>query len=418
MGLFELVVLLVLSALNGIFAMSEVAVVASRRIRLKQAADKGDKGAQSALELSENPARFLSTVQIFITLIGIISGAFAGATLAEDIARLLDDTILAPYGNAIGFTVVVLLTSYLSLIVGELVPKQIALSNPERVAARIARPMKFLARLTAPVVWLLERSSNLASRLLGVRAAEETISEAEVTAMISEGVRTGVFEAVEQRFVSGIFRMSDQRISMLMTPRTQIQYLDLNDTPEEQITTLAQTRHTRLPVCEGGLDHLLGFVDVRDLLGAALAGKALDIRGSLHTPVYVPESLMAVRALELFRETAPQVLFVTDEYGSLTGLITARDMLNSIDSTPRFDRREDGSWLLDGDTPIDMLEDLLDAGDIPGAHEDFELLSGFMMARFGHIPHETEAFEWKGYRFEVVDMDGRRIDKVLVAQRN
>ena len=414
----EILIIVLLAVLNGVFAMSEAAMIASRRARLHQLAERGSAGAEVALKIAEEPNRFLSTVQIFITLIGILGGAFGGATVAEEIADSLRQTSLARYAEAIGFTIVVLFTTYISLILGELVPKRLALRSPERIAALVALPMQRLSKLTAPVVKLLSVSTDAVLWLIGARTTEESsVTEEEITTMIQHGVETGVFEAVEHDMIEGVFRLGDRRISSLMTPRTEIVWLNASDTKEENRRKIVESGYSRFPVGDGDLDHVVGLIQAKDILARIFTEKELDLQTIVIDPIYVPESVTASKVLELFRERSLHMAFVIGEYGGLEGLVTTQDILESIvgeGGEEEAVQRKDGSWLLDGLMSVDDLKDQLDVDEIPGEYNRFETLSGFVMTQLGDIPKAGVSFEWGGYRFEVVDMDGLRVDKVLV----
>jgi putative hemolysin len=415
----EILVIILLAVVNGIFAMSEAAVFASRRARLQRMAERGSSGAQAAIQISEAPNRFLSTVQVFITLIGIVGGAFGGATIAEEIADALHQTSVARYADAIGFTIVIVFTTYLSLIVGELVPKRLALRSPERIAALVAGPMQLLSRVTAPIVKLLSLSTDAVLWLLGARPSDEAlVSEEEITTMIQQGVEAGVFEEAEHEMVAGIFRLGDRQIRGLMTPRTEIVWLNTQDSDEDNQRSMIDSHYSRFPLCDGDLDHVLGMVRAKDLLARVFSGQSFDLRAVVREPNYVPETMTASKVLELFRESGIHMAFVIGEYGGLEGLATAQDILDAIvgeQAEPEAVQRKDGSWLLDGATSVDDLKDYLNVDELPGAYDQFQTLSGFIMTRLGDIPKTGDTFDWNQYRFEVVDMDGMRVDKVLVS---
>jgi putative hemolysin len=414
----EILIIVLLAVFNGIFAMSEAAMIASRRARMHQMEERGSVGAGVALKIAEEPTRFLSTVQIFITLIGIIGGAFGGATVAEEIADGLRQTSLARYAEAIGFTVVVLFTTYISLILGELVPKRLALRSPERIAALVAMPMQTLSKLTSPIVKLLSISSDAVLWLLGARTTEQSsVTEEEITTMIQHGVETGVFEAVEHDMVEGVFRLGDRRVSSLMTPRTEIIWLNLHDSKEENRRKMVESGYSRFPVGDGDLDHVVGLVQAKDILARIFTEQDLNLRSIVIDPIYVPESMSASKVLEMFRERSLHMAFVIGEYGGLEGLVTTQNILEAIVGEPEVQeavQRNDGSWLLDGLMTVDDLKDQLDVDEIPGEYDRFETLSGFVMSQLGDVPKEGDWFEWHGYRFDVIDMDGLRVDKVQV----
>lgn len=414
----EILIIVLLAVLNGIFAMSEAAMIASRRARLQQLAERGSSGAETAIKIAEEPNRFLSTVQIFITLIGILGGAFGGATVAEEIADALRETSFAPYADALGFAIIVLFTTYISLILGELVPKRLALRSPERIASLIAMPMQMLSKLAAPIVKLLSVSTDAVLWLLGSRETEESaVTEEEITIMIQQGVETGVFEASEQDMVEGIFRLGDRRVSSLMTPRTEIVWLNLRDSREENRRKMVESGFSRFPVCDGDLDHVVGLIQAKDILARIFTNEELDLKPIVIDPIYVPESVSASKVLELFRERSLHMAFVIGEHGGLEGLVTTQDILEAIVGEPEVQeavQRKDGSWLLDGMMTVDDVKDQLDVAELPGEYDRFETLSGFVMAQLGDVPKEGDSFEWGNYRFEVVDMDGLRVDKVMV----
>lgn len=421
----ELLFIFLLLIANGLFAMSEIALVSSRKARLQRRAERDD-GARVALELANAPERFLSTAQIGITLIGILAGAFGGATLSRHLAeRLSRIPALAPYGEVVSFVVVVMVITYLSLVVGELVPKRLALNYPERIASRVARPMRFLSRLTSPAVRALSASSSLLLRLLGARPSEEPpITEEEVKILIDVGAEAGVFEAAEHELVDNIFRLADQKIPQLMTPRLDVVWLDVGSPPEEIRERIINSPYSRMPVCQGSLDNILGVVKARDLLARALAGEPLDLRAVMRQPLYVPETRTTLQLLELFKQSATHIAVVVDEHGALEGLVTMNDVLEAmVGEMPAHPRRadslavqrEDGSWLLDGRMPISDFKELFSIKRLPREDEGgYHTLAGFIMTYLGRLPSASDHFVWKGLRVEVVDMDRRRVDKVLV----
>lgn len=427
-SLLEFSILLILILLNGLLAMSEISVVSARKARLQQRAEEGDSGAAAALELANSPGRFLSTVQIGITLVGIFAGAFGGATLAgplgESLARI---PFLRPYSNAISVAAVVLLITYLSLVLGELAPKQIGLNNSEKIASRVAPLMKVLARIASPVVSFLTFSTELILRLLGIRqSSEPQVTEEEVRILIAQGAETGVFEPIEQEMVRHVFRLSDRRVNSLMTPRPEIIWLDVEDSPEEIRNNVIASGHSHLPVAAGDLDHLLGYVRVTDLMVQCVEGRSMDIQSALQPALFIPENMPAFDVLERLKETGSQIAFAIDEYGGIQGLVTLRDILEAIvgdipeadeDEDPDIVRREDGSWLIDGMLPIEEFRELFDLEELPGEEEHYyQTLGGFVMTMLGRIPSPSDNFEWGNLRIEVIDMDGNRIDKLLVEQ--
>ena len=327
--IFEILILFVLITANGIFSMSEMAIISSRKVRLQQMANQGDAKAKAALELAEAPNRFLSTVQVGITLIGILTGAFGGATIADKLALYVEMIpALAPYSRAIAFGMIVLTITYLSLIVGELVPKRLALNNPERIAASVAIPMRVLAAGAYPVVHLLSASTDLVLRILGIGpSTEPQVTEEEIKVLIEQGTEAGTFEEAEQDMVQRVFRLGDRPVNALMTPRPDIVWLDLEDSAEQNRHKMMDSSHSRFPVCQGGLDNVLGVMHVTDLLARTLSGQPLDLTISLRQPVFVPESTRGLKILELFKQTGIHVALVVDEYGVIQGLVTLNDVL-------------------------------------------------------------------------------------------
>jgi putative hemolysin len=426
----ELAIILLLVLTNGVFSLAEMAVVSARKTRLKQQADEGDKGAQAALALAHEPTRFLSTVQVVITLIGILTGALGGATIAAQIAAWLGRfPALAPYSQAIGVTVVVLVITYLSLVLGELVPKRMALNRAERLAAWLAPGMNTLTRLLTVPVSLLSASTEFVLRLLGNKPSDEpAVTADEVRMMIYEGTRLGIFEATEQEIVERVFRLGDRRVSTMMTYRTDIVWLDVEDSLEENLQKVIQAGHSRFPVCEGKPDAVLGIVRVKDVFAQTQGGRALDLRALLRPALFFPETISALQVLERFKEKKEHTALVVDEFGGIAGLVTMNDVLEAIvgdipsveeeDQEPEVVRRADGSLLLDGMLSIHELKDVLQLKELPDEEQgDYETLSGLLMAQLGRIPITGDIYEWEQLKFEVVDMDGYRVDKVLVSTK-
>ncbi len=423
---FELLVILGLILLNGLLAMAEIAIVSARRARLQQLANEGNEKARAALELAKHPGEFLSTVQVGITLVGILAGAFGGATVATHIsASLAAISWLAPYSQALGVVLVVLLITYFSLVLGELVPKRLALSNAERIAAAVAGPMLFLSRLGMPLVRLLSWSTDGILHLLGHRpGGEQPVSEEEIKLLIDQGRQAGVFAEAEQDMLEAVFRLGDRTVGALMTPRTEVVWLDLEAPLEETINRIIESHHARYPVAQGSLDEVIGIVQAKDLLERQLRGQPLDLRAAMMKPLIVPESMPALKVLELFRQSRMHSALVIDEFGGLQGMVTIFDLLESIvgeipgeqeQVEPEVVQREDGSWLVDGRLPIDEFKELFRLRALP--QEDrgyYQTVGGFIMTYLGRIPATADAFDWSGFHFEVVDMDGFRVDKVLV----
>jgi magnesium and cobalt exporter, CNNM family len=422
----EILFIILLLIANGVFAMSEMAIVSSRRARLQHRAEMNDTGARAALELADAPDRFLSTIQIGITLIGILAGAFGGATISRQLAAQLSRIpAIAPYSEAISLVVVVVVITYLTLVVGELVPKRLALNNPEQIASRIARPMQFLSRLASPVVRVLSASSAVLLRLLRIKPpAHPPVTEEEVKIMIDQGMQAGVFEEAEHDLVDNIFRLADQKIPQLMTPRPDVVWLDIDSPIEEIRQRIINSPYSRMPVCRGTLDNILGVVKARDLLAKILSGEPLDLRATLRQPLYVPETRTGLQLLELFKGSTTHIAVVVDEHGALEGLVTMNDVLEAIvgglpaqpgqpDSFAV--QREDGSWLLDGRLPIADFKEIFSIVKLPREEEGaYHTLAGFIMTYLGRLPSVSDHFVWNDLRVEVVDMDRRRVDKVLV----
>ncbi|MBF2089306.1 MAG: HlyC/CorC family transporter [Synechococcales cyanobacterium K44_A2020_017] len=425
----ELLIILVLVLANGLFAMSEIAVVSSRKARLQEMSDKGDLKARAALELANSPNRFLSTVQVGITLIGILAGAFGGATLSQSLAIYLKRVpiaLISESSDAIALVVVVLSITYLSLILGELVPKRLALNHPEKIAASVAVPMRFLSVMTAPVVHLLTTSTEWVLKVLGIEANpnEPLVTEDEIKVLIRQGTEAGMFEMAEQDMLERVFRLSDQTVSALMTPRPDILWLDLNDTIDMNRQKLIRSNHTRFPVCQNSLDNMLGVVSVTDVLARSLTEQAIDFTALLQQPLFIPENTRALKVLEFFKQSGTHIALVVDEYGVIQGLVTLNDVMEVIIGDIPFSdqpqeqpaiQREDGSWLVDGMLPIDRFKTLFKVRDLPGEQwGNYQTLGGFVITYLGRIPAAADHFYWNGFRFEVMDMDGNRVDKMLV----
>ena len=425
----DVVLLVFLVFLNGILAMSEIAVVSSRKSRLQKLADDGSPGAGSALELSNEPSAFLSTVQVGITTVGILSGAIGEGALADPLTQWFSGfQVLEPYARGLALTLVVVGLTYFSVVVGELVPKRLGLMAPEAIAALIAAPMNMLARVTRPVVWLLSSSSSLLLRLIGARhRGDPTVTNDEINVLMEQGAEAGVFHESEQAIVSNVLRLDEQRIGAIMTHRNDIYVLDLDEPEEEIRSRLAESAYTRIVVCRDGLEHIVGILRTADLLKLALAGEKLDVERFLRPPLYVPEGVTTTHLLESFRKARQQCALIVDEYGELQGLVTLTDVLTSIvGELPSSDiseeqdivARADGSWLVDGSVAIERLKSVMDIeDDLPGEDENaFNTLGGLVMYVLGRIPAVTDHFEVAGCRFEVIDMDKNRVDKVLLSK--
>lgn len=422
----EILIILVLIVANGLFSGAEIAIVSARRHRLQQLAERGRRSARVALRLADSPNEFLSTVQIGITLIGILSGAVGGATVARQLKPLLAQVpVLAPYSDALAFGLVVAAITFLSVVIGELVPKRLALANPEQLACTMAPTMRWLSRLSAPVVHLLSQSTDALLRLLGVSTSSEPdITEDEIKAMIRQGADSGVFEEVEHDMVQRVLRLGDRTIKTLMTPRTDICWLDVEEPLEDSLQEVLESTHSRFPVGKGSLDECLGVVRVRNLLSAKISGQPINLEELMQPPLFVAESTRALSVLEQFKRSGIHIALVTDEFGGVEGLVTLNDLMEGIvgdlpsvddEEEPLVVTRDDGSWLVDGGLDLDAFTELIDH-DIFGIDQEgrYHTLAGFMMHVLERIPREADHFEWQGYRFEVMDMDGKRVDKLLV----
>ena len=429
MDLTLLTLLLFLVLLNGVLAMSEIAVVSSRKARLQKLADDDSPGAESALALYNEPSTFLSTIQVGITSVGILSGAIGETAMADPLAAWLSGMGLTEeYARGTALTVVVVGLTYFSVVIGELVPKQLGLLAPEKIASMIAPPMNMLARITRPLVWSLSASSNFLLKIMGAVGKEVSpVTNEEIKVLMEQGAEAGVFHQSEQAIVSNVLRLDEQRIGEIMTHRNDIYVLDL-DQPEAGIRNcIAESTHTRIVVCRNGLDHIVGILRTADILKDALAGKPLVIEQALRPALYVPEGVSTTHLLENFRKARQQCALIVDEYGELQGLVTLTDVLTSIvgelptsDITEEQDIvvREDGSWIIDGSVTIERLKSALEiSDDLPGEEENaFNTLGGFVMYTLGRIPAISDHFESTDCRFEVVDMNKHRVDKVLVAR--
>lgn len=425
----EIALILLLIVANGIFSGSEIAVVSARKVRLEQLREQGDRKAREALRLANAPNNFLATVQIGITLIGILSGAVGGATVAQRLRPFFEGIpALQPYSEGISVALVVSVITYLSLVIGELVPKRIALSNPEKLACVVASPMRTLAQLSAPLVHLLSTSTDALLKLLGIQATNEPdITEEEIKVLIRQGAESGMFEEAEQEMVERVFRLGDRPVRAIMTPRTEITWLDTEAPLAESLQTVSNSTHSRFPVGQGSLDNCVGVVRGSHLLAAQLAGQPLDLQAMAQAPLYISEAIRALKVIEQFKQTGVHIALVTDEYGGIEGVVTLNDLMEAIvgdlpsledQEEPPIIQRDDGSWLLDGALDIHEFKDYFEQKRLPDeATGSFYTLGGFVVHSLGHIPQSGESFEWNGLRFEVMDMDGPRVDKVLLILR-
>ncbi|MBV9964662.1 MAG: HlyC/CorC family transporter [Alphaproteobacteria bacterium] len=421
----HLAIVFLLILLNGFFAMAEIALVSARPARLQPMAEGGSAGAEAALELKADPPRLLATVQIGITIIAVLLGSFGEATLGEELQDYFGGFtgFLARYAHAISMAVVVLGISYFSLILGELVPKRVAMLRPEGIAAAMARFMRALARIGAPIEWLLSTTTDLLLKLLPLRGEPAPVTDQEIGFMLREGVAAGHIPQAETAIVEMALRLGDRRVSAVMTPRTQIEFLDLDDPEEEVRRRIRDSAYSRFPVVQGGTHQLAGIVHVKDLLAASLDGQPFNLRAALRPPLFLPNTVTVLRALEVFKTSSEPMALVVDEYGDLEGLVTLTDILEALvgelpeagETDPRIVKREDGTMLIDGMVGLDELKQVLSVAQLPGEDRDFHTLGGYLMARLNRVPMVADRVSAGDWRFEVVEMDGRRVDRVLVA---
>jgi putative hemolysin len=424
----DVALLIFLILLNALFAMSEMALTASRKARLQVMVEAGDSGAQAAMDLHENPTKFLSVVQVGITSIGILNGIVGDAAFSAPFAHWLQQTfpIQARAADITATAMVVVIITFLTIIFGELVPKRFGLMYPEKVARLVARPMEWLSLITRPFVKLLSWCTEGTLSLFGIRGGpDRSVTEEEIAASLEEGLDAGVIEAQEHQMVRNVFRLDDRQVGSMMIPRTEIVWLDVAATAQDVLRTISDEEHSRYPVCRGGLEDVLGVVSAQSLLQQVMQGDEVSLQDKLQPSVFVPETLSGMELLDHFRASSTQLVFVVDEYGEVQGMITVRDVLEAITgefTTPADDnswavQRDDGSWLFDGLIPVPELKDRLDLKELP--EEDrgrYNTLAGMVMLLLGRLPRTADSVEWEGWRFEVVDLDGKRVDKVLAAR--
>ncbi len=425
---WEIFVLLALVLTNGVFAMSEIAVVTARKPRLRLRAAEGDKKAAAALALAESPNTFLSTVQVGVTLVSVISGALGGATLSGRLAPLLARIPwLTPYAEEVSLVLVLVLITYLSVVFGELVPKRIALYAPERVASAMAPLMASLAKLGAPLVAVLSASTRGVAKLLRISHSDEPpVTDEEIESLFREGTEAGVFEEAEQDMVRGVLTLGDRRAAALMTPRPEIVWLDVEDSREDLLAKLTEYRYSRLPVASDSLDDIVGEVQAKDLLLQLLRDEPVQLRAVVRPPLYVPETMPALRVLETFKKAGTEMALVINEYGSVEGLVTLADVMESVvgdviadeeEEQPEIFQREDGSWIVEAMLPVDELKELLEIESLPDEDSGlYQTVAGFLIMELGHIPSVGESYEWNSLRIEVLDMAGQRVHRVLVSR--
>lgn len=409
--------------INGIFAMSELAIVSANKARLKHASENGKHGASVAIKLAQDPNRFLSTVQIGITLVGIFAGAFGGSTLTDDVSVFLTErlNLSSNFADQVSLALIILFTTYFSLVIGELVPKRIALNNPERVSSLVAQPMLWLSRISAPLVWFLSQSTELIARLLGVQGENSNfITDFEVIAMVREGIVSGEFDIQEHDMVKGVLELDDIRVREIATPRTEVTWLDINDSQKNIRRILRETAFSTYIIADKDIDNIIGVVSTKDLLTHLITVNQINLRSIVREPLFIPKTTIVADVLDHFKETDINIALILDEYGSFDGLITLNDIVEQVlgdvdmqDIDPV--QRADGSWLIDGYTPINDIPSLLEDFDLPDDESsDYQTLAGFVLKRLGRIPKAGNRFDWHDYQVEIVDMDGKRIDKVLI----
>ena len=424
---FNIIFIFILFLVNAVFAMYEIAMVSSKKTRLIARAEDGLKGASDGLELLQDPdQQYLSAIQIMITMIDTLAGGIGGAQLSQPLAEVFKRVSwLAPFAEIAALILVVIVITYFSIVIGELIPKRIAVSKPEDVVTRLSPMIKGLSRVMRPLTKLLSASTNFGIKLFNIDVTKEpTITEEELKGYIQEGRQTGVFDEAEQTMVDGVFRFTDRRVDAIMTPHTELDWINLDDDHDKIVKDLMESSYSRLPVAHGDLDRSLGYINTKDLLGVDIHSPQFNLEAYIREPLFFPGNMQAVKAFEQFRETGIHHALVLDEYGGVEGFVTLYDVLESIVGDIPLDEhdkdqdvvlRSDGTWLVDGLIPIDELKEIMDVNELP--EEDkagFQTLSGFVMNQLGSIPKTGAVFDWDHWRFEVVDMDGHRVDRVLV----
>jgi putative hemolysin len=422
----DVLIIALLILANGVFTVSEVAVVTARKSRLQEWASKGNTKAKTALELVNTPNRLLLTAQIGITLVGILAGTFGTRAFAEPLSIILASiAAIEPYSQTIALSLVVLGLTYLLLVMGELVPKRLAMRYPDTIATVLALPLRWFSKILSPIVYLLTISTDGVCRLFGKAPAQEpSVTEEEIKTLVQQGTEAGVFEESEQDMVEAVLRLGDKTARSLITPRTKIAWIDLGDSIEQIREKIIQSGHSRFPVATETLDNVTGIVQAKDLLAMSLAGKTLDLKALIQQPLFVPRTISVLALLESFKKSSKHIALVVDEYGGIEGLLTHHDILEAIagdmpfgarPNDPKAVQRHDGTWLLDGMLSVDEFKEIFHLESLPGEKKDaYQTLGGFVFTQMGRVPSVAEHFEWNDLRFEVVDMDGKRIDKVLV----
>lgn len=421
----EIVIILSLIVVNGIFAMAEIAIISARKSRLQQRASEGNRNAQAVLDIAKSPSRFLSTVQIGITLVGIFAGAFGGATIAEDLAEQFQNIPpIAPYSETIALIIVVSVITYLSLIIGELVPKRLALSNPEKIAMFVAQPMNKLSAMSSPIVSLLSTSTDWMLKIFGIKdATASTISDEDIRILLREGTLTGEFDETETDIVERTMKLSDKKVNSLMTPRKEIVWLDIDSPFKTLRNKITKKPHSFFPVCRDNLDKIIGVIRTENLLVDFLSEEKINLKKLLHKPLFIPESMDGLKVLELFKKSGVHMALIADEYGNTQGLISLTDILEEIvgdiPAINEFEeeeivRRDNGTFLVDGLVSIEEFKSHFRIKRLPGERTGiYHTVGGFITHKIGHIPASGESFELGNFKFEVIDMDGNRVDKVL-----
>jgi len=422
----EIIIVILLIVVNGIFAMAEIAIISAKKSKLQQQANEGNSSAQAALDISKSPIRFLSTVQIGITLVGIFAGVFGGATIAEDLAKYIHTiSLLAPYSQFLALTIVVSAITYLSLVIGELVPKRIALSNPEKIAVFMAQPMNKISMITSPIVWLLSTSTDTILKIIGIKdRTTPAITDEEIKMLLREGTQTGAFELAEKDIVERTMRLSDKKVNSLMTPRKEIVWLDI-DSPFKIIRNkITKKPHAHFPVCRDSLDKVVGVIRTENVLVDFLAEEKINLKKLLLKPLFIPESMDGLKVLELFKKSGIHMALVADEYGNTQGLISLADILDEIvGDIPTINeldeeeiiKRDNGSFLVDGLVSIEELKEHFSIKKLPGERTGaYHTVGGLVTNKIGRIPVTGDSFEMGNFTFEVMDMDGNRVDKILI----
>ncbi len=422
----EIIIILLLILLNGVFSMSEIALVSARKTRLEAAAGKGNRKARKALKLANNPNRFLSTVQIGITLIGILTGIYSGEKITDDVTAFINQfAALQPHSESIAITLVLILVTYFSLVLGELLPKRVGLIAPEAIAKSMAGPMELLSKITAPFIWLLTKTTDLLIRILGIKKTNESqVTEEEIRAIIQEGTSAGAIEEIEQDIVENVFHLGEKHASSLMTQRRDISWLDINETPKEIMTRIVETRHKLYPVCDGDLDNVKGILFIKEIFSDVVEGKPLDLQHHMKPAVFLPERMKAYRALEEMRRRKSSVSLIINEFGGVEGLLTINDIIDTLvtDFTEEVTQQEiiaraDGSYYVDASISLSDFCRFFDIETDDEVMQNYQSVGGLVLDKAQRFPETGFRFHWSGLEIEVADLDGNRIDKLVVAKK-